>query len=112
MAESERKRRVQRVPYRENQHAVIDHSANVEEAAEAHLEVDRLRQALRRLPQRERQVVCWRHGIGGSRELSVRQIAKRLDVPRSTVWDIEQRALNLLRADYGLTEAATLEVAA
>lgn len=103
---------VRKVSFHEAKHVVIDDSTDLQEIVEGREEVARLREALRRIPKRERQVICWRRGIAGSRELSVREVARRLGVSTGTAFKLEQRAISLLRADYGIAdEPVAVEVA-
>ena len=73
-----------------------DPDTRVEEAALRNIEAERVRLLLRQLPQLERSVLAWRFGFG-SIELSHRAIASRLGVSVGTAWNIEQRALAMLR---------------
>lgn len=57
-----------------------------------------VRNVLSRLPALERRIIRWRYGVG-CQELSDQQIADRLNLSRSGVWRIRQRALARLRGD-------------
>lgn len=94
------------LPFDESKHTPVDPEANVCDGAVINIEVARLRRALKRLPRLERRVLEHRYGLGGVEELSTRQIARELRIPRSTVWDAEQRALEMLRNDFGIAVAA------
>lgn len=94
------------LPFDETKHTVVDPDSDVHQGAVISIEVARLRRALKRLPRLERRVLEHRYGLGGTQELSTRQIARELGIPRSTVWDTEQRALELLRQDFGIAVAA------
>ncbi len=54
--------------------------------------------ALSQLQPRERDVLCLRHGLGGTETLTLQEIAERLDVTRERVRQIEQIALRRLRS--------------
>ena len=94
------------VAFDESKHSVIDPNSDVHQGAVISIERARLRRALRQLPKLERRILQHRYGLDGVPELSTRQIAQQLGIPRSTVWDTEQRALELLRQDFGLAVAA------
>jgi RNA polymerase sigma factor (sigma-70 family) len=88
---------------------VADPDADVHEAAVINIEAARVRRQIRRLPTIERRVIRWRYGIECDK-LTVREIAARMGIGKSTVSDIEARALDRLRAQLGfmseLREAA------
>lgn len=88
---------------------VIDLDADVHTAVIASIEAAWVRRLIRELPDIERRVVRWRYGIEAE-ALTVRQIAARLGIGKSTVSDIEHRALDRLRTrlagSHGLPEAA------
>ena len=52
------------------------------------------------LSPRERKVLIWRYGIGGSKELTQREIAKICGISRSYVSRIEKAALGKLRKEF------------
>ena len=52
------------------------------------------------LSPRERKVLIWRYGIGGSKEMTQREIAKICGISRSYVSRIEKAALGKLRKDF------------
>jgi RNA polymerase primary sigma factor len=68
-----------------------------------------LRQALERLPERERDVVKLRYGINGDDPTPLRETGRRLGISAERVRQIESRALEHLartRELQGLSEAA------
>jgi RNA polymerase sigma factor (sigma-70 family) len=71
----------------------------------ASMEAARLHRLLARLPQLERRVLRRRYGLG-CEQLTLRQIASRLGVPVGDARRLERQALEHLRAEYGLKEAA------
>ena len=52
------------------------------------------------LSPRERKVLIWRYGIGGSKEMTQREIAKICGISRSYVSRIEKAALGKLRTEF------------
>lgn len=81
---------------------VPDPRPGTQEQAIINLESARLRRELRTLPALEGKVIRLRYRD----ELSVRQVARRLNVSVGTAWGIEQRALEMLRASFGVQAAA------
>ena len=64
------------------------------------IQVGQLYEALKdALTERERMVIIWRYGLGGSEPLAQREIAKTLGISRSYVSRIEKKALEKLK-DY------------
>src|SRR3954447_24914376 len=82
---------------------VVDPSADVHDIAVANIEAARVRRLIRELPEIERRVVRWRYGIEAE-VLTVREIAGRLGIGKSTVSDIEKRALVRLRASVAVKD--------
>ena len=82
-----------------------DPDADVQDAAVINIEAARVRRFVRALPMLERKVIAARYGLTGE-PLSCRQVGVRLGLSRSTVSDIEQRALQRLRGMYDLPDAA------
>src|SRR5262249_48996452 len=60
-----------------------------EEAVELNLRSEALRRALASLPQREREVVVMRYGLGGSEAQTLEEIGRRLGLTREGVRQIE-----------------------
>lgn len=52
------------------------------------------------LNERERQIITMRYGVAGQKEITQREIAKKLGISRSYVSRIEKRALEKMRAEY------------
>jgi len=82
-----------------------DIDVDVHETAVINIEAARVRRFVRRLPVLERKVIAARYGLAGN-PMSCRQLATRLGISKSTVSDIEQRALDRLRGMYELPDAA------
>ena len=77
---------------------VADPDADVHEAAVSRIEAARVRRMVRSLPVIERHVIAWRYGLAGE-PLTVRDVAARLGISKSTVADIEARALERMRGE-------------
>ena len=58
------------------------------------------------LDEREREIILLRYGIGGSRALTQRIVAKRLGISRSYVSRIEKKALEKLKRRFDAAAAA------
>jgi RNA polymerase primary sigma factor len=69
-----------------------------EEAVELHLRSEALRQALAALPDRERDVVLMRYGLGGTEPQTLEEIGRRLGLTRERVRQIEHESLRRLAA--------------
>ncbi|MCQ2478598.1 MAG: sigma-70 family RNA polymerase sigma factor, partial [Clostridia bacterium] len=52
------------------------------------------------LDEREKQIIYMRYGLNGNKELTQREIAKKLDISRSYVSRIEKSALQKLRKQF------------
>ena len=59
-----------------------------------------IEQALLALPEREKQVLELRYGIGRKKEVTLEDVGKKLGITRERVRQIEIRALRHLRANY------------
>lgn len=84
---------------------VPDPDGDVNETAVVSIEAARVRRFVRALPVLERKVIAYRYGLAGQ-PMTCRQVAERLNISKSTVSVIEQRALERLRGMYGLPDAA------
>ncbi len=67
----------------------------LEDAAELQL----LRQALRELPQREREIVLMRFGLEGHKELTQKEVAQIMGISQSYISRIEKRIMLRLRKE-------------
>jgi DNA-directed RNA polymerase sigma subunit (sigma70/sigma32) len=85
---------------------VADPDPETQEQAIVNRERARRRRELLARPPLERRVLSWRYGLADGGELSVRQVARRLNTSVGSAWNIEQRALQMLRASYGVEAAA------
>ncbi len=78
-----------------------------EEAVELNLRSEALRRALAALPEREREVVAMRYGLGGAEPQTLEEIGRRLGLTRERVRQIE---LESLRRLSGLREMQSVDV--
>ncbi len=58
-----------------------------------------LRQALSRLPEREKRIIALRYGLSGGRELTQKEVADLLGISQSYISRIEKRIMERLRHD-------------
>lgn len=59
-----------------------------------------LRQSLRELPQRERELINMRYGLEGRQELTQKEAAARMGISQSYISRLEKRILQRLRKDF------------
>ncbi len=77
---------------------IIADDGDVEEEIDTKIKIQKLRVLLSGcLDSRERQIINMRYGLNGHRELTQREIAKKLDISRSYVSRIEKAALEKLK---------------
>ena len=58
-----------------------------------------LRQAVRELPAREREIVCMRFGLEGQQELTQKEVAQKLGISQSYISRLEKRIMLRLRKE-------------
>ena len=58
-----------------------------------------LRQALKELPDREREIVYMRYGLGGCKELTQKEVAQKLGISQSYISRLEKRIMLRLRKE-------------
>ena len=58
-----------------------------------------LRQSVRALPQREREIILMRFGLEGYRELTQKEVAQKLGISQSYISRLEKRIMDRLRND-------------
>ena len=65
-------------------------------------DVDRavLRQALRELPEREREIMGMRYGLEGRQELTQKEVAQKMGISQSYISRLEKRILLRLRKEF------------
>ena len=69
----------------------------VEDAAIRHMNMQQVRSALKKLPQRERAVLEMRYGLLGGRPLLQHEVASKMGISRSYIFRIETHAIALIR---------------
>lgn len=79
---------------------VLPDSAAMEEDCEQRDLAVRLRQLVKALPQRDARILAMRYGLGGEKEQTQQEVARRLGISRSYVSRIEKRALHALRVQW------------
>ncbi len=64
-------------------------------------DVDRrlLRQAVRELPEREREIIFMRFGLGGAQELTQKEVAQKMGISQSYISRLEKRIMLKLRKE-------------
>ena len=58
-----------------------------------------LRQAVRDLPEREREIVQMRFGLGGRQELTQKEVAQKMGISQSYISRLEKRIMGKLRKE-------------
>lgn len=66
---------------------------------EDHVDLCVLRQALRELPQREREIVGMRYGLEGHKELTQKEVAQKMGISQSYISRLEKRILLRLKKE-------------
>ncbi len=66
---------------------------------EEDVELELLRAALQRLPERDRQIICLRFGLGGRKELTQKEVADLMGISQSYISRLEKRIMQRLRRD-------------
>ena len=59
-----------------------------------------LRQALRELPEREREIVMMRFGLGGRKELTQKEVAGKMGISQSYISRLEKRIMLQLKKEF------------
>ena len=59
-----------------------------------------LRQALRELPDREREIVLMRYGLEGRRELTQKEVAQKMGISQSYISRLEKRIMQRLKKEF------------
>jgi len=59
-----------------------------------------LRQALRELPEREREIVLMRYGLEGRKELTQKEVAQKMGISQSYISRLEKRIMLRLRKEF------------
>ena len=66
---------------------------------EEDVDIQCLRQALARLPEREKEIVTMRYGLEGRRELTQKEVAQRMGISQSYISRLEKRIMARLRKE-------------
>ena len=59
-----------------------------------------LRQALRELPDREREIVLMRYGLEGRKELTQKEVAQKMGISQSYISRLEKRIMLRLKKEF------------
>ena len=70
-------------------------TGHLEDDVDLHL----LRQALRQLPERERQIINMRFGLNGVQELTQKEVAQKLGISQSYISRLEKRIMSKLKKE-------------
>ncbi|MUV39554.1 RNA polymerase sigma-K factor [Lentibacillus sp. JNUCC-1] len=70
------------------------------EYIQLNMEIEKMQEYLSILDQREREVIIYRYGLNGQKEMTQKEIAAKLDISRSYVSRIEKRALMKVFHEY------------
>ena len=80
---------------------IADSGDTVSDEAETNLQTKQLYEKLDSvLTKREKLIICLRYGIGANKELTQREISKKLGISRSYVSRIEKKAVKKLSDDF------------
>ena len=59
-----------------------------------------LRQALRELPEREREIVLMRYGLEGRKELTQKEVAQKMGISQSYISRLEKKIMLRLKKEF------------
>lgn len=80
---------------------IIADDTDITQIIDTKLKLEKLKVILNGvLDEREKQIIYMRYGLNGNKELTQREIAKKLDISRSYVSRIEKSALQKLRKQF------------
>ena len=68
-------------------------------ALEEDVDIQILRQALTELPDREREIVQMRYGLGGYKELTQKEVAQKMGISQSYISRLEKRIMQRLKKE-------------
>src|SRR5699024_5591672 len=92
----------------ENKITLIDvleaENKNIIEYIQLNMDIEKMKNYFSILDQREKEVIIFRFGLNNQKELTQREIAKRLNISRSYVSRIEKRALMKIFREYYRSE--------
>ncbi len=66
---------------------------------ESNVEKDLLKEALRKLPERERKIMFMRFGLGGEEEMTQKDVADRLGISQSYISRLEKKIIERLKKE-------------
>ena len=64
---------------------------------EDEVDIQLLRKGLNELPIREREIMCMRYGLEGKKELTQKEVAKKMGISQSYISRLEKKIMNKLR---------------
>ena len=67
---------------------------------EEHVDLCVLRQALKELPDREREIVLMRFGLEGRKELTQKEVAQKMGISQSYISRLEKRIMQRLKKEF------------
>ena len=68
---------------------------------EASVEKELLKEALRKLPERERRIMYMRFGLDGGEEMTQKDVADRLGISQSYISRLEKKIIERLKKEIG-----------
>jgi len=71
----------------------------VTERLEEDVDIQILRQALKELPQREREIILMRFGLEGRKELTQKEVAQKMGISQSYISRLEKRIMQRLKKE-------------
>lgn len=74
-------------------------SETVYGGVEANVEKELLKEALKRLPERERQIMYMRFGLGGKQEMTQKDVADELGISQSYISRLEKKIIERLKKE-------------
>ena len=77
---------------------VLD-SETVYGGVESNVEKELLKEALRKLPERERRIMYMRFGLGGREEMTQKDVADRLGISQSYISRLEKKIIERLKKE-------------
>ena len=73
---------------------------NIIEFIQLNMQIDKMQNFFQVLDEREKEVIVYRYGLNDKKEMTQREIAKKLNISRSYVSRIEKRALMKVFREY------------
>lgn len=83
----------------ELQDTLMNNEKPVDEVVEQNMDVQRLEKALQKLTPREQMVIKLRYGLDGGREMTQREVGKKLSISRSFISRIESSSISKLNKE-------------